>query len=131
MFTPSPSFFQRPAPACADPAEHQNGCDCAWVEATLSKLPADLRPNLQKRYSEIRGEIRSSWPTIEELRADNARRVAANQLCLDAVWASALLESVTEDFRAELQERYWEMRGESEDADQRAKANQFLLAACK
>lgn len=63
--------------------------------------------------------------------ADNARRVAANQLCLDAVWASALLESVTEDFRAELQERYWEMRGESEGADQRAKANQFLLAACK
>jgi hypothetical protein len=94
-------------------------------------VPEDLRTNLQKRYSEVRGEIRSSWPTIKELRADNLRRVAANQICADAVWAVSLLEGVTEDFRDELRAAYWEMRGNGEDADRRAKANQFLLAACK
>lgn len=79
MFT-----FTRPTPACADPTTHPNGCDCAWVTTQLKSITEDFRPNLQKKYNKIRGEIRSSWPTIKGLQDDNARRVAANQFLLSA-----------------------------------------------
>ena len=132
MFTPSPSFFQRPAPACADPDAHQNGCDCAWVTATFSRVPEDLRQPLQKKYWEIRGEIHGAWPTINELRADNLRRVAANQFCSDCAWAWDMLATVTEDFRVDLWKKYLGIigGGEGEEAGRLA-ANRFLLAACK
>lgn len=78
-YSPPPPWRtgSRPAPSC-DNHDHQNGCDCTWARSLIERTPPDCWPDLTREYNKRRGEIRGEWDTIQGLRDDNQRRIAAN-----------------------------------------------------